>query len=477
MLLRVTAVVLALGAVLGAGTTASASAARTPAPYISGVRCVPAARKACRFEVRASIGSQVQLRGHRLYSGMRVTFRWPSGALATTLRHKRSGWIAKVPAGTALGKVAVTVRDRARRRSNARHVRVTVQLLAPVPGQTGPGELPTAFRGNGMWIWELPKSERGDVLAIAAKAKAKGIGTVFIKSADGVRVWSQFTPELVAGLRAQGLRVCAWQYVYGSNPAGEAAAAAKAVTNGADCFVIDAESEYQGRYGAAQTYINSLRAAVGEDYPLGLSSFPYVQYHPRLPYSVFLGPGGAQANVPQIYWKTIGTTVAIASARTMMYNRIYGAALAPLGQAYNAPAPTDIEAFRRIWLGYGARGMSWWSWQASSAATWTTLAEPDPVSSLIADPGWPQLALKAKGDQVIWLQQHLASFDPSVPIDGTLGVSTQAAIRALQASRGLPATGATDASTWNALLALPIRAVDWTGAAAGARAAALRGAG
>ena len=292
MLLRVTAVVLALGAVLGAGTTASASAARTPAPYISGVRCVPAARKACRFEVRASIGSQVQLRGHRLYSGMRVTFRWPSGALATTLRHKRSGWIAKVPAGTALGKVAVTVRDRARRRSNARHVRVTVQLLAPVPGQTGPGELPTAFRGNGMWIWELPKSERGDVLAIAAKAKAKGIGTVFIKSADGVRVWSQFTPELVAGLRAQGLRVCAWQYVYGSNPAGEAAAAAKAVTNGADCFVIDAESEYQGRYGAAQTYINSLRAAVGEDYPLGLSSFPYVQYHPRLPYSVFLGPGG-----------------------------------------------------------------------------------------------------------------------------------------------------------------------------------------
>ncbi|HZO37408.1 MAG TPA: peptidoglycan-binding domain-containing protein [Solirubrobacteraceae bacterium] len=466
----------ALALVVPAGVTATrAQAAHKPAPYLSGLRCVPATAKGCGTEARARIGGQVQLRGNRLYSGMRVTFRWSTGALATTLQHKRSGWIAKVPVGTAPGKVAVTVRDRARRRSNARHVRVTVALL-PTPKNVvaGNGELPLAFRGNGMWIWELPKSERGDVAAIAAKAHATGIATVFVKSADGAKVWSQFTPQLVAELHALGLKVCAWQYVYGSNPSGEAAAAATAAAKGADCFVIDAESEYQGRYGAAQTYINALRAAVGEAYPIGLSSFPYVHYHPRLPYSVFLGPGGAQANLPQVYWKTIGTTVQTASARTMMHNRIYGTALAPLGQAYSAPATTDLTAFRQIWASYGAKGLSWWSWQASSAATWTTLAEPDPVPGLIADAGWPALALKSKGDQVIWLQQHLASFDPAVPIDGTFGVSTQAAVRALQAARGLPVTGGTDAATWKALLELPLQAVDWTGASARSAAAVRR---
>ena len=36
------------------------------------------------------------------------------------------------------------------------------------------------------------------------------------------------------------------------------------------------------------------RQAIGPEYPLGLTSFPYVDYHPRVPYSIFLGPGGAQ---------------------------------------------------------------------------------------------------------------------------------------------------------------------------------------
>ena len=70
--------------------------------------------------------------------------------------------------------------------------------------------------------------------------------------------------------------------------------------------MIDAEVEYGGKYAAAQTYIDTLRAGVGPAYPIGLASFPYVDYHESMPYSVFLGPGGAQYNVPQVYWKAIG---------------------------------------------------------------------------------------------------------------------------------------------------------------------------
>ena len=183
-----------------------------------------------------------------------------------------------------------------------------------------------------MWIWELPKSEGGDVNAIAARARAAGISTVFVKSSDGPDdAWAQFNPTLVQALHAYGLHVCAWQFVYGADPLGEAAQGASAVAAGADCLVIDAESRYEGRYAQAQQYVAALRAAVGPAYPIGLTSFPYVDYHPGLPYSVFLAPGAAQVNLPQVYWKDIGGSVDAVSARTWAHNRIYGVPIAPLG--------------------------------------------------------------------------------------------------------------------------------------------------
>ena len=52
-------------------------------------------------------------------------------------------------------------------------------------------------------------------------------------------------PQLVSTLHANGLRVCAWQYVYGVHPVGEAQVGAAAVNDGADCLLIDAEGEYE----------------------------------------------------------------------------------------------------------------------------------------------------------------------------------------------------------------------------------------
>ena len=59
-----------------------------------------------------------------------------------------------------------------------------------------------------------------------------------------------------------------------------------------------------------------LRRLIGVDYPVGLTSFPYVDYHPRFPYSVFLGPGAAQVNMQQIYWRALGDSVDRAVPRT-----------------------------------------------------------------------------------------------------------------------------------------------------------------
>jgi hypothetical protein len=317
-----------------------------------------------------------------------------------------------------------------------------------------------------MWIWQVPKSSGGDPLAIAFQARAAGIETVFVKSSDGVTPWAQFNPALIQALRAQGLRVCAWQFVYGNDPLGEAAQGANAVATGADCLVIDAETSYEGKYAQAQQYVTALRTAIGPAYPVGLTSFPYVDFHPRLPYSVFLGPGAAQANLPQVYWKAIGGTVDAVSAKTLAHNRLYGAPIAPLGQTYQSPAPADLQRFRQVWASYGTGGLSWWSWQASPQYAWDALAAPSPAPVPLPDPGWPALATGSKGDEVIWLQEHLASFSPPLPVNGTFGSATAQTLAAFQQSRGLPPTGETDPATWQAVLGLPVTPVDWVARAA-----------
>lgn len=455
---RALACALALTA-LGAGPAEAA-----PAPRLDGLRCVPVAQPACSAGVRVSAGEALQLRGRRLRAGMRVTFRWAQGALAARLRRSRAGFTVRVPAGTSAGRVAVYVRDRAGRRSNSRRLRVLPAAARPPRAAAHPGALPAEFAGDGMWIWYVARSDGGNLDALAARAAAAGIETVFVKSADRATPWRQFSPALVAALHARGLRVCAWQFVYGEDPLGEAAAGAASVAAGADCLVIDAETAYEGRYAAAQRYLTALRAAIGADYPLGLTSFPYVDYHPRFPYSVFLGPGGAQANLPQVYWRAIGGSVDAVSARTVANNRIYRRPMAPLGQAYGAPSAAELRRFRAIWAGYGAGGLSWWSWQAAGPETWAALYEPAPAPVAPADPGWPLLRRGMSGDQVVWLQQHLASDDPRVALDGRFTAATEAALRAFQAARGLAPTGLTDAATWQALLTVPLRPVDWTAA-------------
>ena len=453
----------AAAAALALAAPAQASAARPKAPELTRIRCVPAGSATCKASVKVTIGRQLQLSGKRIYKGMRVSFRWPRGALATKLERSRVGYVARVPGGTKAGSVSVTVSDRAGRRSNAR--RITVVAPPKVGGGpvAAPGSLPLALQGNGMWIWEAGRSEGGDAVAIAARARSAGMSTVFIKSSDGGSSrWPQFNPGFVAALKANGLKVCAWQFVYGNDPAGEAAMGADAVADGADCLVIDAETQYEGKYAAAQQYMTALRAAVGPSYPIGLTSFPYVDYHPRLPYSVFLGPGGAQANLPQVYWKDIGGTVDAVSARTLAANRIYGAPIAPLGQTYGNPAAEDIARFRSLWAAYGSAGLSWWSWQATGEAEWGVLGLPlQPVPAPPPDPGWPALTKGNKGDQVVWLQQHLASVDPAVTMTSTFDAATETALRNFQTSRGLELTGVTDALTWQAVLTLPLQPVTW----------------
>ena len=191
---------------------------------------------------------------------------------------------------------------------------VAVALLAAaLAGGAGRAEAASPVAGDASWIWYVSDSG-GSGAAIGRAARRHGLDAVYVKSGDGSSYWSQFDHGLVRAIHDRGIDVCAWQFVYGNSPKKEARIGARAVEEGADCLIIDAEGDYEGRYAAADTYLSKLRRAIGDDYPLALSSFPYVDYHPAFPYSVFLGPGGAQYNLPQLYWYAIGDPLVHSSA-------------------------------------------------------------------------------------------------------------------------------------------------------------------
>lgn len=329
------------------------------------------------------------------------------------------------------------------------------------------GARQSPLSGNGMWIWYLSRSSHGKLGRIAKKAHAHGIDTVLIKSGDGTHYWSQFSPGVVNGLHARGLDVCAWQFIYGDKPGKEAKVGAAAVANGADCLVLDVEGQYEGKYPQASYFMSSLRSMVGPDYPLGLASFPYVDYHPALPYSVFLGPGGAQYNVPQLYWKDIGTTVDSGFIHTWVWNRIYGRPIDPLGQVYSRPKAGQIKRFRALAMSHGFDGVSWWDWQEAGKQQWKAVGQPISPASTGPYPSYPFLHLGSKGDFVAWAQQLLAGGGYSVPVSGYFQGSTQAAVLAFQRDHGLAQTGSLDVPTWGPLMQnkpLPVRWVSAGGA-------------
>jgi putative peptidoglycan binding protein len=324
------------------------------------------------------------------------------------------------------------------------------------PAQSSP------FDTRGMWIWVLSASNRGNLSSIVAQAHRYKITTLYVKSGDGTNSWSQFNSSLVSKLHANGLRVCAWQYVYGSYPLREAQVGATAMRDGADCLAIDAEGEYEGKYWQAQRYVMRLRQLIGSSFPVALAGLPYVDYHPSFPYSVFLGPGGAQYNLPQMYWRDIGTTVGQVFAHTYLVNRPYQRPIYPLGQVYNSPTPAQIVRFRKLLPVYGASGVSWWDWQAAASYSWRAISSSLTTgSSPAAAAIMPTLRKGAAGDLVIWAQEHLRSAGDTVAVDGGFGPQTLAAVRTFQLAHGLPVDGVIGTQTWSELLGYAPASVTW----------------
>lgn len=228
------------------------------------------------------------------------------------------------------------------------------------------------LQGPGMWVWYVPGSSK-EQQALISDLKRSGMRTVFIKSADGTRVWRQFDRSLVERFQAAGIHVCAWHYVYGDKPLEEARASAAAYRSGAECFVVDAEVEYKGRARQAGQYMDELRRLTSPEWLIGLSSFPYISYHLTFPYRTFLAPGRATVNLPQMYWKEIGRSPERVVNETYAQNVRLGRPVYPIGQTWEDPDPAEIKRFQAAISKAGAKGWSWWDWRSTSSRGWQAL--------------------------------------------------------------------------------------------------------
>ena len=203
--------------------------------------------------------------------------------------------------------------------------------------------------------------------------------------------------------------------------------------------------------------MSTLRSQIGPDFPLALAAFPYVDFHPAFPFSVFLGPGGAQYNLPQLYWKTIGDSVDDGlRPHLRLQPRLRPADPAarpglpePEDEADQAlpqarPRPRDggrqlvVVAARRQAPVEGGRR------QGEAAERLRPLRQlPLPPARLEGRPG--RLGPAAP--------RRAAATRPRSP--ATSRSRPARAVLAMQANRGLAQTGNLDVPTWNVLLTLP----------------------
>jgi hypothetical protein len=165
------------------------------------------------------------------------------------------------------------------------------------------------LEGKGFFLWQIPKCEHGDAGSIAAQAKSAGLSHLLIKVADGTMIYNgtwgdpkDYTTPVINALRALGIRVWGWHYVYGDNPNGEAnVAIARIRQYDLDGYVIDAEKEYKdrGKKVSAKKFMTQLRNAC-PDLEIALSSYRYPSLHPQIPWAEFLE--NCTLNMPQVYW-------------------------------------------------------------------------------------------------------------------------------------------------------------------------------
>jgi hypothetical protein len=247
-----------------------------------------------------------------------------------------------------------------------------------------------AVEGKGFFIWKIKECENGNAERIADAAVEAGLGHVLIKVADRTSAYNidrelgiDLVPPVVQALKAVGMQVWGWQYIYGTDPLTEARRAAQRVRQlSMDGFVVNAEAEFKkpGMDAPAKAYMRELRDYL-PDIPVALSTYRFPSYHPQFPYNEFLKR--CDYNMPQVYWQGAHNPASqLTKSLREFQNLQHFRPFIPTGSAYAGdgwiPKPEDMLSFLQTARRLNLKAANFWSWDYARLRlpqVWKTISE------------------------------------------------------------------------------------------------------
>jgi len=243
--------------------------------------------------------------------------------------------------------------------------------------------------GKGMWIYEPEKTEGGNAAAIVARAKEVGLTHIYVRTGSS---WNgfyagPFLDTIIPAAHRAGLMVYGWDFPRLSDWQEDVRRAKAAIDHRApgkhrlDGFSADIETRSEGTHispEVAAQYGKALREAVGTSYPL-IATVPRPSPAQNYPYAEVVASFDAIA--PMVYWLNRQPDTDVAGALRDLAP--FGKPVFPVGQAYDGapeggrpgvPPTEELHRFMRVGLANGARGVSFWSWQAADQNAWDAIS-------------------------------------------------------------------------------------------------------
>lgn len=262
--------------------------------------------------------------------------------------------------------------------------------------------------GKTILSWNVPAIHNGNPEEFTRALVDAGFEGVCLKAADGIRVqttspsgpwpnWGEnIKQELVDALKAAGLKVYFWHFLYGFDSQGEASVAISQCSRfQPDGYAWDAEGRFES-HEDADSKARTVTRALAQAFPdikqtLLWWAFPKspttgAEWHPVKIAHAFLEV--VETIAPMMYWQGMGASAATSylSKSTNVWRTITQKPLIPVGRAYTGDGGTadasGISAFgsavknQAEVLNY--LGTSWWvmdkafpnpSWKAALVAT------------------------------------------------------------------------------------------------------------
>jgi len=229
-------------------------------------------------------------------------------------------------------------------------------------------------RGKGFMIWMISRCENGDAGAIATAARQAGLTHIQIKIANGINPYNydaknkiDLVPPVANALKAKGIQVWGWHYVYGDDPVKEAQIAVQRVKQlNLDGYIIDAEVEYKkvGKEAAAKKFMTELHNGI-PNIPIALCSYRFPKLHPELPWKAFMEK--CDVNMPQVYWEKQHNPGVQLKECVNQFNAMTPILpIIPVGACYKPgtwfPTPADATEFLKTARTLNLEAVSFYEW-------------------------------------------------------------------------------------------------------------------